>query len=375
MDAYISYPEILTCMGGKTEFWQGLLEGRSGLLQANQVFPDWFEKNESHIGTISDVSPSGSRLLQILERLADFSLPHKINNCELLLGASSLGDLTGEFAGDPYGCMKHFFECRFPKLAPKFKGVVSSACSSGTDVLSLAATLVDQKKYDVIGVLAADCLEPGKLLQHFALGTQADDRARPFDSNRSGTSFGEGAGFAIVSNQRGLAKLNIEHAFKILGYGMSCDALNITAPDESGEIPSLALKRALNSAKCSALDIGYINAHASGTPLNDRVEAIAMQKSLGEFSKTIPVSGTKGAIGHLLGAVGLIEALVACWSIEAGMAPGTVGLDKLDKSLELAVVAPGKNVPITSPIAMSTTFGFGGVNSSLVLAKSYPLLS
>lgn len=370
MDAYISYPNILTCLGGNTELWQGLLEGESGLITASKAFPDWFEHSKSYIGVLPMIDPSRSRLLQILERLGDSLQPQKISACELIIGASSLGDLSGDFSGDPFGCMQHFLERQFPKLASRFNGVVSSACSSGTDVLSLAATLVHQKKYDIIGVLAADCLEPGKLLQHFALGTQANDRARPFDNNRSGTSFGEGAGFAIVANRRGLAKLDAENIYQILGFGMSCDALNITAPDESGEIPSLALKRALNLAKCSAADIGYINAHASGTLLNDRVEAIAIKKAFDDFGNRIPVSGTKGAIGHLLGAVGLVEAIVACLSIEAHLAPGTVGLKELDQTINLPIVASGNAVSIKKPIAMSTTFGFGGVNSSIIMAKN-----
>lgn len=370
MDAYILDPSVLTSLGGNAALWQSLVKGESGLTQAGEAFPDWFAENKSYVGTISGIESNRSRLLQILERLVDSGLSSQIDQCDIILGASSLGDLQGEFAGDPYGCMKYFLNHHFPKSLSKFKGVVSSACSSGTDVLSLAATLVNQKKYDIIGVLAADCLEPGKLLQHFSLGTQASDRAKPFDKNRGGTSFGEGAGFAIVANQAGLSKLDPEIAFKVLGYGMSCDALNITAPDETGEIPSLALKRALQSAKCSISDVGYINAHASGTLLNDKVEAIAIRKAFGELTDNIPVSGTKGAIGHLLGAVGLVEAFIACWSLKKGLAPGTIGLSDVDDTLGLSVVLSGKGVPIEKSIAMSTTFGFGGVNSSIVMTKS-----
>lgn len=371
MDAYISYPSTLTCLGNDSELWQALINGESGLTKAKYAYPDWFEESDSFVGVLPNLSPARSRLLQILERMGESIIPAQINNCELLLGASSLGDLEGEFSGDPFGCMRSFLKVKFPQIEAKFKGVVSSACSSGTDVLSLAAMLVDQKKYDVIGVLAVDCLEPGKLLQHFALGTQADDRARPFDVNRSGTSFGEGGGFAIVTNKRGLEKLDPSMSFQILGYGMSCDAMNITAPDETGEIPSLALKRALTNANCKAEDIGYVNAHASGTLLNDAVEALALKKAFKQELSNIPVSGTKGAVGHLLGATGLIEAIVACWSTEYGLAPGTVGLKTLDETLKLAVVPQGQSVKTKSPIAMSTTFGFGGVNSSIIVANSH----
>lgn len=375
MNAYISCPGVLTCMGNNNELWQGLLDGKWGLTKAGEVFPEWFEQSESYIGSLIDLEPSGSRLLQILERLSETSISSQINKCDLILGAGSLGDLEGQFAGDPYGCMKHFIQRKYPEVASRFRGVVSSACSSGTDVISLAATLVHQKKYNIIGVLAADCLEPGKLLQHFALGTQTTNRARPFDINRSGTSFGEGGGFVIVANAEGIAQLNSDKIYQVLGFGMSCDALNITAPDESGEIPSLALKRALESAKCSASDIGYVNAHASGTLLNDQVESIAMRKIFGEQVSNIPVSGTKGAIGHLLGAVGLVEAIVACWSVDEGVAPGTIGLENIDEKLALSIVKPGEKRKLVAPLAMSTTFGFGGVNSSIIVTRNDSLAS
>jgi 3-oxoacyl-[acyl-carrier-protein] synthase II len=263
--------------------------------------------------------------------------------------------------------MRHFLEQQKPELAPLFNGVISSACSSGTDALSLAAVLVNQKKYDIIGILAADCLDPGKLLQHFSLGTQDTDCAKPFDVNRRGTSFGEGGGFAMVVNSAGLELLAADHAFRIRGFGMSCDAMHITAPDESGKIPSLAISRALESADCSPKDIACINAHASGTSLNDLVESLALRKVFSDTLDDIVVNGTKGAIGHLLGATGLVEAIISCWSLNKALIPGTVGLSDIDESLDIPAYVGGEAIKISQPIGISTTFGFGGVNSSIVI--------
>ncbi len=370
MDSYIIYPNALTCLGHGEDLWNNLLNGHCGLIAAKDSFPEWFPDSTSKIGTIRGLRGQDSRLFELLELMGESIIPEEANRCQLILGASSLGDLEGPFTGDPLGCIKSYLECYRPELAPLFKGVISSACSSGTDVLSMASILVDRGKYDIVGILAADCLDRGKLLQHFALGTQGPDRAKPFDLHRSGTSFGEGAAFAIVANSRGLERLSLRPSSRVLGFGMSCDAMHITAPDDSGEIPSQAIAKALKAANASPSDIAYVNAHASGTPINDRVETTAMRKVFGPALNDIVVSGTKGAVGHLLGATGLVEAVVTCWTLSRGIAPGTVGLTEIDDGLELNVASENEPTVISGPIGVSTTFGFGGVNSCVVLTSS-----
>lgn len=366
MDAYIVYPNAHTCLGQNAELQENLFRGQCGLSSANSIYSDYFPVNTTKIGAIKGLKSHESRLLQILHAIGRL-IPKQAKYCQLILGASSLGDLEGRFAGDPYGCIQHYLATEKPELATRYKGVISSACSSGTDVLSMAALMVDQHKYDVIGVLAVDCLDRGKLLQHVTLGTQGPDCAKPFDVNRNGTSFGEGGGFAIVANKDGLKKLNATQVYNIRGFGMSCDAQHITAPDETGEIPSLAIARALEASSLSPSEIGYINAHASGTTLNDQVESIAYRKVFGKALDSIRVSGTKGAIGHLLGATGLVEAILTCWALSAKRAPGTVGLEHKDETLNIPAIAGGDTMDISRPIGISTTFGFGGVNSAIVI--------
>lgn len=367
MDAYIVYPNAYTSLGHGESLWRDLLAGHCGLSAANTVYPEFFPDNASKIGAINGLSVNESRLMQILHRVGDTLIPDEADQCQLILGASSLGDLEGPFAGDPFGCIRQYLRNNKPALAPVFNGVISSACSSGTDVLSLAAIMVHQQKHDVIGVLAVDCLDQGKLLQHVALGTQAQDGAKPFDINRTGTSFGEGGGFAIIVNKNGLKKLNVDQAFNIHGFGMSCDAMHITAPDETGETPALAINRALSASGLKPSAVGYINAHASGTPLNDQVESLALHKAFGNALDNVAVNGTKGAIGHLLGATGLVEAILTCWSLSNRQAPGTVGLENKDETLNLPVSIGGLAEKILKPIGLSTTFGFGGVNSAIVI--------
>ncbi len=367
MDAFIVYPNAYTCLGDSEQLWKNLLQGNCGLSPVNTVFHDYFPDNSSKIGALKQLSNNNSRLPQILLHIEELLIPREADICQLILGASSLGDLEGKFAGDPYGCIAHYFQEKKSSIANIFSGVISSACSSGTDVLSLAAIMVHQQKYDAIGVLAVDCLDHGKLLQHVALGTQGQDRARPFDINRSGTSFGEGGAFAMVVNSNGLKKLNADHVYKIHGFGMSCDAQHVTAPDQTGAIPALAISRALSTSGLSVHDVGYINAHASGTPINDQVESVALHKVFGKALEGIAVNGTKGAIGHLLGATGLVEAVLTCWSLLHRHAPGTVGLENKDQTLSLPVTPGGSAKKIPKPIGLSITFGFGGVNSAIVI--------
>ncbi len=377
MNAYIANPKIITCLGNNQETWNGLIEGRSGLTPAEQAYPEWFEGNCSKVGILKEIDNSApSRLTQIIKKIdANCIDQSALNLCDIVIGASSLGDLTGPFEGDPYGCIKQYLSKNHQGISEKFKTVITSACSSGTDVISMASSLVDSGTHDIVGVLAADCLDPGKILQHITLGTQARDQARPFDESRSGTSFGEGGGFALVVNQTGLTKLqkafsNNVHYYSIKGFGMSCDAKHITAPDETGEIPALAIQRAINSANIKCDDIGYINAHASGTPINDTVESVAINKVFKSSLDNTCVGGSKGAIGHLLGATGFVEAVICCIALDYKTAPGTVGLTSKDKKIQLPVSASGIPAKFKQHIAMSITFGFGGVNSAIALMSA-----
>lgn len=369
MDAYILSANAITCLGSGETLWDNLVAGNTGLSSAKYAYPGWYPDKESKVGVIKSIQSTRSRLLQIMESIGEISFPQQIYECQLILGASSLGDLEGPYTGDPFSCFQEYFKTSHLELMPKFRGVISSACSSGTDVVSLAAMMVDKNEYDCIGVIGADCLDAGKLLQHFSLGTQSDNRAMPFDINRDGTSFGEGGGFMIVANSKGIKRLNLEPSAQILGFGMSCDAMYITAPDETGNIPALAIKRALISSKCNPKDIGYINAHASGTKINDQVETIALRKAFGDAIEETAISGTKGAIGHLLGSTGLVELIISSWAISKSTAPGTVGLINKDKDLNIPVIKQGETKSISGKLAISTTFGFGGVNSAVVISK------
>jgi 3-oxoacyl-[acyl-carrier-protein] synthase II len=155
------------------------------------------------------------------------------------------------------------------------------------------------------------------------------------------------------------------------GYGATADAHHVTAPHPTGEGAAAAITRALEDAGVAPTEIAYVNAHGTSTPLNDRAETIALKTALGEHAKAIPVSSTKSAIGHLLGAGGAVEAIATILALRAGLIPPTLGWAERDPELDLDYV-PDRARPLDladgqRPIAISNSFGFGGHNAVLCL--------
>jgi 3-oxoacyl-(acyl-carrier-protein) synthase len=155
---------------------------------------------------------------------------------------------------------------------------------------------------------------------------------------------------------------------ELAGFGASTDAHHLTAPLPSGEAAAAAVTTALADANLSAGEIGYVNAHASSTQLNELAEARAFHLALGDHARHVPVSGTKGLHGHALGATGAIEAAITVMALDRELLPGTCNLRTLDDRLDLAVLAePMRSSPRA---ALSTSFGFGGLNAALVIRSA-----
>ena len=154
---------------------------------------------------------------------------------------------------------------------------------------------------------------------------------------------------------------------EILGYGSSNDAYHMTAPRPDGREAARAVTMALEDAGLGADAIGYVNAHGSSTPLNEVAEARALTASLGPAAATIPVSGTKGLYGHALGASGAIEAAITALALHHGLLPGTCNLLDADPAVELSLLTDA--LPARPGAALSTSFGFGGMNAALVLGR------
>jgi 3-oxoacyl-[acyl-carrier-protein] synthase II len=195
--------------------------------------------------------------------------------------------------------------------------------------------------------------------------------SRPFDARRDGFVMGEGAGVLVLEDGEAARRRGARVLARLSGYGASCDAFHLTAPDEQGSGQAAAIEAALRDADLGPEAIDYVNAHGTSTPLNDRCETLALKRALGEHAQRIPISSTKSAIGHLLGAAGAVEAVATVLALRDRIAPPTLGWSERDPELDLDYVPDGAR-PLTTapgklPIGLSNSFGFGGHNAVLCL--------
>ena len=179
---------------------------------------------------------------------------------------------------------------------------------------------------------------------------------------------GEGAAILALESWDAAAARGAEILGEVVGFGASPDAHHLTAPLPSGEAAAAAVTAALRDAGLEAGDIGYVNAHASSTPLNEVAEARALRLALGEAAARVPVSGTKGLYGHALGASGAIEAAITLMALCHGLLPGTCNLRARDPELDLNILR--RPLPARPAAALSTSFGFGGLNAALVFRRA-----
>lgn len=201
--------------------------------------------------------------------------------------------------------------------------------------------------------------------------SQTTDKTRasiPFDKERNGFVMGEGAGVILLEELEHAKKRGAKIYAEIVGYGVTSDAYHITAPAEGGEGGARAMRNAMLDADIKPEDISYINAHGTSTPLNDSGETTAVKTALGDASKTVLISSTKGHTGHLLGAAGGVEAIACVKAIEQGIVPPTVGYKVPDENCDLDIV-PNTARKCDVKYAMSNSLGFGGHNASIIFKK------
>ncbi|MBN2451907.1 MAG: beta-ketoacyl-[acyl-carrier-protein] synthase II, partial [Lentisphaeria bacterium] len=204
-----------------------------------------------------------------------------------------------------------------------------------------------------------------------ALSTRNDDpthASRPFDRERDGFVPAEGAGVLFLESLDQAQRRGVEILGELVGYGLTGDAYHITAPDPEGDGARRALLGALQRAGVSPDDIDYINAHGTSTPLNDRMETLAIKRALGEAAYRIPVSSTKSMTGHALGAAGGFESIVCLQALRLGVVPGTMNYEVPDPDCDLDYV-PNAAREIPVELALNVNFGFGGHNAALLFKK------
>jgi 3-oxoacyl-[acyl-carrier-protein] synthase II len=250
---------------------------------------------------------------------------------------------------------------------------VSSACASGAHAIGAAMRMLQNGEADAVVAGGSEAsLTPLARAAFGALDALSKSGcSRPFDVNRDGFVMGEGAGVLVLELRDAALRRGAEILGTIRGYGASSDAHHLTAPREDGVGQAAAMVIAMDDAGVAPGDLDYVNAHGTSTPLNDRVETRAIKLALGEHASSIPVSSTKSATGHLLGAAGAVEAIATLLALGDRLAPPTLGLSEPEEGLDLDYV-PGaaKALRVAEgrlPLALSNSFGFGGHNASLCL--------
>ncbi len=258
---------------------------------------------------------------------------------------------------------------RGPNLCP------ASACASGAHALGEALRVLERGEADVVLAGGTEAAIQPLVVAGFAamraLSTRnaAPARAsRPFDADRDGFVLGEGAGVLVLEAEEHARRRGARVRARLLGYAASADAADLASPAEDGSGARRAMQGALRDAGCGPEAVGYLNAHATGTPAGDRIEAAAIRAVFGAHADQLPVSSTKSMTGHLLGAAGAVEAVWCVLALETGWLPPTVNLDRPDPECALDHVAHKARLQAVR-VAVSNSFGFGGTNASLVLGR------
>jgi 3-oxoacyl-[acyl-carrier-protein] synthase II len=256
-------------------------------------------------------------------------------------------------------------------------GVVS-ACAAGANAIGSAVRMIEAGDAEAALAGGAEAALTGLAVAAFAAmgATSPSGVSRPFDARRDGFVMGEGAGVLVLEEAEAAKRRGAEVLGEVLGYGATSDAHHLTAPEPSGAEAARAIDLALEDAGLGADEIDYVNAHGTSTTLNDRTETEALKMALGAEARRVPVSSTKSAIGHLLGAAGAVEAIATIGALQRGAAPPTLGWEEREEGLDLDYV-PGearalparRNGDGARPlVGISNAFGFGGHNAVLCLS-------
>lgn len=252
---------------------------------------------------------------------------------------------------------------------------IVTACASGTNAIGEAFKAIERGDADVMITGGCEASITPMALGGFcaikALSTNNENpksASRPFDKNRDGFVMGEGSGILVLEELEHARARNAKIYAEIVGYGASCDAYHMTAPDPEGNGAALAIQRALEDGGITPKEVEYINAHGTSTEYNDKFESLAIKKVFGEYAYSTLISSTKSMTGHLLGAAGGIEGIIIALSLKNNIVPPTTNFEEKGEGCDLNYV-PNKAVNKIINYAMSNSFGFGGHNAVILMKK------
>jgi 3-oxoacyl-[acyl-carrier-protein] synthase II len=252
---------------------------------------------------------------------------------------------------------------------------VVTACATGNHAIGDAFKIIERDDADVMIAGGAEAIIVPLCIAGFcqmkAMSTRNEEptrASRPFDASRDGFVCGEGGGLMILESLEHAEKRDARIYAEIVGYGMSADAYHMTAPDPDGDGAARAMAAALRDAGLDPAAVGYINAHGTSTPYNDKFETMAIKRVFGEHARRLAVSSTKSMIGHLLGAAGGVEAIATVLAIHHGLLPPTINYETPDPDCDLDYV-PNQARKQEVEVALSNAFGFGGTNATLAFRR------
>lgn len=390
-----------------SEMWEALTSGKSGVDFITLFDPELFDtKFAAEVKGFDATAYVDRKEARRMDRFTQFAVAaslEAIQQAKLEIDSDNK-DYIGVLFGNSVGGITTFVE-QLKVLAEKGPGRVSpllgpmmiadsaaaqisitlgarglnfctsSSCSSGADAIGEASEII--RRGDAQAMIAGGSeaaiipITVAAFNSARAISTRNNEpqkASRPFDAERDGFVFGEGAAALILENLSFALKRGAPVLSEIIGYGASSDAYHITHPAEGGEGASRALCRALQKAGIAPSDIDYINAHGTSTPLNDRAETMAIKDVFGPLAYRVPISSSKSMIGHLLGAAGAIEAVITIMVINKGIIPPTINLTHPDPECDLDYV-PNTCRQARARTALSNSFGFGGHNSVLIFRE------
>lgn len=405
---------VVTGMGAVTplghsvsETFDGLKEGRSGIGPITRFNAEEFSCRIAAEVKDFDISPllsaKESRRMDIFIHYALHAAKEAFDDSALELGELDL-ERFGTVIGSGIGGLpmiesqhENFLKNGPRRISPFFipsliinlasghvsikyglKGpnsAVVTACATGSHAIGDAFKLIQSDRADFMiagGTESVVCaLAVGGFASMRALSTRNDDpesASRPFDVDRDGFVLGEGCGLVILEEYEHARKRGAKIYGEVLGYGMSGDAYHITAPAEDGSGAMRVIKNALNDAGIQKERIDLINAHGTSTPAGDRIETQAIRNVFGDHTDKMMVHSSKSMLGHLLGAAGSVESIVALKTLETGIVHATANVDNLDPDCKIDPVAgDAREIPVKT--VLSSSFGFGGTNSVLIFGK------
>jgi len=388
--------------------WQGIKEGRSGIDKLHAFDATGFDSRISAEVKGFDPEANGISKKEVrrMERFVQFALAcsrQAIRDAGLQLETEKrerIGVVVGSGIGslrimeDEHNVYLKGGPSRLsPFLIPMlivneaaghigisfgFKGpntCVTTACASGSHAIGDAMRIIQRGDADVmIAGGTESCvtvLGVGGFCALKALSMRNNEpqkASRPFDAQRDGFVMGEGCGIVVLESLEHAKKRKANIYAELVGFGASCDAYHMTAPDPDGYGASLAMKAAMKDAGLNADEVTYINAHGTSTKLNDKIETMAIKLALGASAKKVMVSSTKSMTGHLLGAAGGVEFVLCCLAVKEDVVPPTTNYEYPDPDCDLDYV-PNASRKTKVNVAMSNSLGFGGHNATLIVRK------